>query len=95
MIKYLEKEFTKYGNKFKRVASGKGWNIYKVLIPMEDDPTKYSVHYEYFKQHFQKNPWKEGEFEQYPWDEAFGSWAFCTLSLQYAINDIMHRIKNE
>lgn len=93
MIKYLEKDFCKNGIKFKRVASGYGWRIYKVMIPTEDDPQKYSVHYEYFQQKFQKNPWIEGVlFEQYPWDEAFGNWAFCTISLQYAINDIKRKL---
>ncbi len=90
MIKYLEKEFTKHGNKIKRVASGKGWYIYKVLIPMSDEPSKYSVHYEYFQQRFRQNPWK-GEFEQYPWDNAFGFWAWCCTSLDYALRDIKRR----
>jgi hypothetical protein len=93
MIKYLEKEFTQNGNKFKRVASGYGWYIYKVAIPTAEDPQKYSVHYEYFPQKFRQNPWKEDEiYEKYPTDEAFGYWAFCTISLQYAINDIKRRL---
>ena len=98
MIHSIKKQFKKHNCLYKRIGSGLGWYIYKVCIPSEDDAQKQSIHYEYFKQRF-NTPTKSfghivagDSYETYPSDEAFGVWAWCCTSLDYALRDIKRRL---
>ena len=100
MLHKLQKKFTKKHCLFKQVGSGFGWYIYKVYIPNEDkDAQKYSIHYEYFRIKTRvetidfTNRIVGDTYEEYPWDEAFGAWAWCCTSLEYALKDIQRKDK--
>lgn len=72
----LKKEFTKRGTEYKQVYKDSCLAVYRISRCSEDNNKPYHW-YEVFRI-YRKAPDKyhKDEYEKYPFDEAFGSWAW-------------------
>ena len=78
----LKKEFKKGNRTFKQLLKQEYLVIYSVTQPHQDDDGN-SEWYEVFRRIVrEKDMYHEDEFEKYPNDEAFGTWAWSCSNLK-------------
>lgn len=79
-MKKLEKEFKFRKNTYRQLEEGSNYYLYGVWN-LKDDAIGEPSYYEIFKKKVAQPTTIKGVFyperEQYPWDEAFGDWAWC------------------
>lgn len=86
----LKKQFTKNGVKCTQIFKDDELAIYQISQRHADD-NDYSIWYEVFKRMVKAaDIYHADEFEKYPYDEAFGKWAWSCSNVG-AVNKVLKR----
>lgn len=86
----LKKEFKLKGTNYKQLYKDSQVVIYRISRPSEDN-SKEIVWYEVFKP-CRKAPdiYHDDYYEKYPYDEAFGDWAWCCSNIDVVRKVLSH-----